>query len=46
MIFTDGCIGRDYSDFATKFAKRTMWVIDGDPRGFKPEFGIVADIKK
>lgn len=46
MIFTDGCIGRDYSDFATKFAKRTMWVIDGDPRGFKPEFGIVADIRK
>lgn len=45
MIFTDGCIGRNYGEYEKWFGSKTLWVIDGNPRAFEPLFGIVADIQ-
>ena len=43
MFFTDGCFSLGDA-YAKKFGKKTVWVIDGDPRCFDPPFGKVAPL--
>lgn len=44
MIITDGCFSYNYVDYASKFNKKVIWIIDGDARGFQPPFGKVVSL--
>lgn len=44
MIITDGCFSENYADYASKFGKKVIWIIDGDARGFQPPFGKVVSL--
>lgn len=42
LIFTDGCFGNNYEEYAKLFGKKVIWVIPDSKFMFEPPFGKIA----